>query len=138
MADSTSPASAAPGHDPAAHAHDNHVPLYLKIFVALLVLTVLEYFYAYVAAERGFLLLVVGLMAMAVTKAVLVGMYFMHLKFEGRWVYYMLVPAGILAMVFIFALYPDIGRQESMPSGPAADDDDFSAAPFDPAAARRA
>ena len=39
----------------------------------------------------------------AIIKASLVGWYFMHLKFEGKWVYSMLVPAGILAAVFIFA-----------------------------------
>ena len=47
----------------------------------------------------------------AVIKACLVGWYFMHLKFEGKWVYYMLVPAGILAIVLIFALIPDIAMQ---------------------------
>ena len=31
------------------------------------------------------------------------GWYFMHLKFEGNWVYAMLVPAGILAMILSFA-----------------------------------
>ena len=35
----------------------------------------------------------------------------MHLKFEGNWVYYMLVPAAFLAMVFIVALYPDMAMQ---------------------------
>ena len=50
-------------------------------------------------------------MAMAIIKATLVGWYFMHLKFEGRWVYFMLVPAGILATIFVLALYPDIGMQ---------------------------
>ena len=53
----------------------------------------------------------VGLLAMAITKATLVGWYFMHLKFEGRWVYFMLVPAGVLATIFVLALYPDIGMQ---------------------------
>jgi len=53
--------------------------------------------------------LVLGLVVLAVTKATLVGLFFMHLKYEGNWVYYMLVPAAILAMVFTFALYPDIG-----------------------------
>ena len=49
--------------------------------------------------------LVVGLLAMAITKATLVGWYFMHLKFEGRWVYFMLVPAGVLATIFVLALF---------------------------------
>lgn len=61
--------------------------------------------------------LILGLLILAVTKATLVGMFFMHLKFEGRWVFYMLVPAAILAMVFISALVPDIAMQE----GPAVE-----------------
>ena len=44
------------------------------------------------------------------------GWYFMHLKFEKHWVYFMLVPAGILACVLIFALIPDIAN-------PAIDDE---------------
>ena len=55
--------------------------------------------------------LIVGLLILAVTKAALVGIWFMHLKFEGRWVYYMLVPAGILAVIFTTALYPDMAMQ---------------------------
>jgi hypothetical protein len=61
--------------------------------------------------------LILGLLTLAVTKATLVGMFFMHLKFEGRWVYYFLIPAAILAMVFIFALVPDVAMQE----GPAVE-----------------
>ena len=45
-------------------------------------------------AEHGFALLVLGLMSLAGIKAALVGLYFMHLKFEGRWIYFMLVPAS--------------------------------------------
>ena len=55
--------------------------------------------------------LIPGLMVLAITKATLVGFWFMHLKFEGRWVYYMLIPAGVLAMIFIVALYPDMAMQ---------------------------
>jgi cytochrome c oxidase subunit 4 len=61
--------------------------------------------------HERFLTLVVGLMFLACIKAGLVAWYFMHLKFEGRWVYYMLVPAMFLAAVFILALYPDIGAE---------------------------
>jgi cytochrome c oxidase subunit 4 len=31
----------------------------------------------------------------------------MHLKFEGKWVYLLIVPAIILAMVLVLALVPD-------------------------------
>ncbi|HEX8201523.1 MAG TPA: cytochrome C oxidase subunit IV family protein [Isosphaeraceae bacterium] len=112
----------------AQHEHaESHVRTYLKVFVALLVFTILEYFYAKFASRFQFhiALLILGLMALAVVKAALVGLYFMHLKFEGRWVYLMLVPAGILAMVFIFALSPDIAMQPSAP--PTTVDEDEAA-----------
>ena len=64
----------------------------------------------------------IGLMFWAVIKASMVGWYFMHLKFEQKWVYYMLVPAAILAAVFIFALTPDIAMQPSSDDEPAEDD----------------
>ena len=41
----------------------------------------------------------------------MVGWYFMHLKFEGNWVYAMLVPAGILAIILTTALIPDVAMQ---------------------------
>ena len=108
---------------------ESHAP-YMKVFFALLVFTILEYLYAKFTQD-SFFLLVFGLMAMAITKATLVGMYFMHLKFEGRWVYIMLVPACILAMVLIFALYPDIGRQRTgEEAAPQAQDEVATVPPF--------
>ncbi len=106
---------------------ESHAP-YMKIFYVLLVLTVLEYFYAKLASKMGFSLaaLILGLMGLAITKATLVGMYFMHLKFEGRWVYLMLLPASLLALGLICALYPDIGQQRTADQE-AADDDVVSA-----------
>lgn len=67
--------------------------------------------------------LIPGLMALAVTKAALVGIWFMHLKFEGTWVYYMLVPAGILAIIFIVALYPDMAMQPTSEQQDAQEED---------------
>jgi cytochrome c oxidase subunit 4 len=94
-------------HDQEMHV-ESHAP-YLKVFFALLIFTIMEYFYAMLPIS--FPALVVGLLAMAITKAALVGWYFMHLKFEGNWVYFMIVPAGVLATIFVLALYPDIGMQ---------------------------
>ncbi len=38
----------------------------------------------------------------------MVGWYFMHLKFEGKWVYALIVPAVILATILVLALCPDV------------------------------
>jgi len=85
---------------------ESHAP-YMKVFWALLVFTILEYLYARFL-PLGFAPLVAGLMVMAITKAFLVGWYFMHLKFEGRWVYMLLIPACLLAMIVVAGLTPDI------------------------------
>ncbi len=94
-------------HDQEMHV-ESHAP-YIKVFLVLLVFTVIEYFYAMIFKD-AFTVLVLGLMTCAIIKAGLVGWYFMHLKFEGLWVYYMLVPAAILACVLIFGLIPDIAN----------------------------
>ena len=117
-------------HDQEMHA-ESHAP-YLKVFFALAIFTAIEYFYARIFKDT-FTTLVLGLMFWAVIKASMVGWYFMHLKFEGRWVYYMLVPAGILAMVFIFTLTPDIGMTPGEDVGGGEDDPSAAIfAPLDP------
>lgn len=92
-------------------AVESHTSQYIKIFLVLIVFTIAEYLYASIFANHTFLVLVLGLMSMAIFKATLVGLYFMHLKFEGKWVYFMLVPAGLLALVLTFALVPDVAMQ---------------------------
>jgi cytochrome c oxidase subunit IV len=99
---------------------ESHAP-YIKVFLTLAVFTAIEYFYARVFKDT-FTTLVLGLMFSALIKASLVGWYFMHLKFEGKWVYYMLVPAGLLAAVLVFALMPDIAMQPSSDENPTEDE----------------
>lgn len=112
---------------------ESHAP-YLKVFGALAVFTAIEYFYAYFFKD-AFTGLVLGLMFWALLKAGLVGWYFMHLKFEGNWVYSMLVPAGILAAILILALIPDIARQPE--TGEETPEDETAAtAPLYPGAFR--
>ena len=94
---------------------ESHAP-YFKVFGALLALTILEYVYASFV-KPPFLTLIVGLMAMALIKAAMVAWYFMHLKFEGRWIYLMVIPVLILATILTVALIPDM----SFP--PRANDD---------------
>lgn len=81
--------------------------IYLTVFGALLVLTAVS-----VATSEGFkeislvpILIVIG---MATAKATLVGLFFMHLKFEKAWKYILVVPPLILMIIMILALCPDI------------------------------
>jgi cytochrome c oxidase subunit IV len=87
------------------HQQEAHAP-YLKVWLALAVLTAVEYFYA-AWFSKLFVTLLIGLLIWAGIKAGLVGWYFMHLKFEGKWVYILIVPAVVLAAILTLALVPD-------------------------------
>lgn len=62
----------------AEHKHPN----YMAIFWILLTVTVLEVGYSFLRVPRG--VLITGLVALAAFKALLVALYFMHLKFERK------------------------------------------------------
>src|SRR5262245_43122264 len=88
---------------------ESHAP-YMKVWAGLAVLTAIEYFYALMLKDR-FVLLVLGLVALALVKASMVGWYFMHLKFEKRWVYLLIVPACVMAVFLTLMLYPDMAMK---------------------------
>lgn len=99
----------------AQQQHESYVKAYLRVFLALLVLTMVEYLYAKLFADSPAFLLIAGLVVIAVVKAALVGMFFMHLLFEGRWKYLMLIPTTFLAVVTVAGLIPDIAMQRPDP-----------------------
>ena len=70
------------GHD-AGHDHKPNRKEYFVIFVALFVLTVLEVIVAQIPGLSKTILALV-LVGMAVAKAALVGLYYMHLKHETK------------------------------------------------------
>ena len=92
-----------PDAEHAAHPHVN----YFKIFLALCVCTLLSVVFDVIPASRGVVAVLV--LAVAVAKAQYVMRYFMHLKFEGKWKYVLLLPTTILACGIPLALAPDIG-----------------------------
>lgn len=63
---------------PVRHAH----PGYVGIFVVLALLTGLELSVAFLSWSKA--VLIVILLLLAVWKALLVALYYMHLRFEGR------------------------------------------------------
>jgi cytochrome c oxidase subunit 4 len=99
-----------------AQAHDTHAhhgpdfKLYMVVAFALSVFTITSFIFNYmyrtnfITANTSFLLI----LGVAIIKAVLVGMYFMHLKFEWGKLYFMIIPAFILAAMFAVVLLPDI------------------------------
>jgi cytochrome c oxidase subunit 4 len=84
-----------------AHKHPN----YMAIFWWLAILTVVEL--AVVFMPLGKLTIGVLLCALALGKATMVAMYFMHLKFEVRMLGLIAVTPLAIATLLIFLLLPD-------------------------------
>lgn len=79
---------------------------YLKVFGALAFLTLAEVVVAFLPIAK--LVIVVFLLAMAMTKALLVAMYYMHLRYD-RWILAFIAASPlILAAILVLALLPDI------------------------------
>ncbi len=100
-------------HADAHGGHEGpHVMAYLIVFAALAVFTLVSFAANYAAAqERQWISTYASfviILGVAVVKATLVGMYFMHLKFDWGRLYFMIVPAFILGTVMVIVLLPDI------------------------------
>ncbi|AMV36669.1 cytochrome C oxidase subunit IV family protein [Planctomyces sp. SH-PL62] len=100
---------ATPAQAEAAAEAEAHDP-YLKVLFGLMVMTILEYFYARVFKDAPGPL-IFGLVLMAAAKASLVGWFFMHLKYERLWVFLVLAPACVLALILTALLFPDFVMQ---------------------------
>jgi caa(3)-type oxidase subunit IV len=94
----------------ATHHEGSGVGAYVVIFLALIVFTAVSFVVNYaVRAESiqvgtGFTLI----LGVAVCKAVLVAMFFMHLKFDWPKLYFMIIPVLILGTMMVVVLLPDI------------------------------
>ncbi len=49
------------------------------------------------------------MMAVSCTKAMLVILFFMHVKYEANWKYVLTFPAGFMAIFLTLMLVPDVG-----------------------------
>jgi cytochrome c oxidase subunit IV len=80
---------------------DGHtIPNYMAIFWWLLGLTIVEIAWS-VIPHHSKLVLAGGIVGMAVIKAVLVAIYFMHLKFERRVLGVLFASTLILGMILV-------------------------------------
>ena len=87
-------------------ATTHNEPNYMGVFWWLLVLTLLELGVIYMPVHRlGILALLVVL---AITKAALVALYFMHLKFERLTLGLIALSPFVLCIFLILMLLPDI------------------------------
>ncbi len=79
---------------------------YLLVFFWLTVFTGIEIAMTKFGWSRP--MLATGLIATALVKASLVAYFFMHLRFEGKVIYFMILFPGAIAILFILLLFPDI------------------------------
>ena len=94
------------GHTEAMpHHHVN----YVMIFLVLVVLTVVTVAVALHRFEREWVNLLLAMLVASV-KAACVALYFMHLKFEGKLIYLILLVPLILCVILCCALIPDIAH----------------------------
>ncbi len=81
-------------------------PNYIGVFWWLLVLTVLEIAVIYTPLAR--MAIAILLVSMAISKATLVALYFMHLKFERVTLGLVALSPFLLCLFLILMLTPDI------------------------------
>jgi cytochrome c oxidase subunit 4 len=79
---------------------------YYKIFGILTVLTIAEIAWVFVVPHSR-ALLAGGLGLMAAAKASLVGLYYMHLRYEGRLLWVVALFPVVLVIVMISGFLPD-------------------------------
>jgi caa(3)-type oxidase subunit IV len=105
-------------------SHDNHAGIakYIYVFLALCVLTLMSFwtanrlpipcpFHNDPAVSRAFM------MAVSCTKAMLVILFFMHVKYEANWKYVLTIPAGMMSIFLGLMLIPDVGMRMRNPGG---------------------
>ena len=101
---STPTATAPEVHTADAHAaHDDHGKRpYMLIFWALLVLTVFEVSTIFIPIPENLHFIVTAplLMAIAIGKAGLVAAYYMHLRYDPRWLLPVFIGPFVLAILF--------------------------------------
>jgi len=103
-------------HHPAhAHGHEQHGSwwTYIYVFGFLLALTAVSFavgnWTEMKARAPG--VIWATMMAVSVAKALLVILFFMHLKWEANWKYVLTVPCCIMSVFLVLMLVPDVGRR---------------------------
>jgi caa(3)-type oxidase subunit IV len=91
-------------------SHDMRVKAYFSVFIALSVFTLVS-FLANEAVRQGWIgatTSFVIILGVAIIKAFLVGLIFMHLNFDWNRVYFIIVPISILGVMMMLVFLPDI------------------------------
>lgn len=85
----------------------HHVVPYYTIFLVLVGLTVVTVGIAFVRFPNELINVLLALLVASI-KGACVAFFFMHLKFEGKLIYLMLLVPICLMLILVFALIPDV------------------------------
>jgi cytochrome c oxidase subunit 4 len=101
------------GHADGDHAHGGSVKTYMAVFIALCVLTTASFMtwtpMWHKAVSDNKHVAWAFMMAISCTKALLVILFFMHLKYEANWKYVLTFPAAFMSIFLALMLVPDVG-----------------------------
>jgi len=96
-----------------AHDHEDHggIAQYIYVFIALCLLTGASFFTysSYWPFPKQPKIGWAFMMSVSCTKAMLVILFFMHVKYEANWKYVLTIPAAFMSIFLILALVPDVG-----------------------------
>lgn len=81
---------------------EHKTPNYIVVWAGLAILTVVEVAVVYLRLPRR--LMIVSLVFLALWKAMLVALYFMHLKFEPKRLLYIVLAPFPLAIIMVVAV----------------------------------
>jgi cytochrome c oxidase subunit 4 len=96
------------------HDHDGHhgpnLQVYMVVAGALAIFTLVSFVCNYMVRQdvMSAALAFVIILSVAIVKSTLVGLYFMHLKYDWAKLYFVIVPISILATMMIIVLMPDL------------------------------
>lgn len=85
--------------------HGNLFKVYMIVAVALAVATAASFIVNQTVSTKAAAFVMI--LGVAIIKATLVGTYFMHLKWDWKLLYFLIVPAFILGTMMMIVLMPD-------------------------------
>ena len=100
--------------DQLTHGRHEGLAKYIYVFIALAILTGCSFFTQsqwwpfHDRPHVGWAFMI----AVSCTKALLVILFFMHVKYEAGWKYALTLPAGFMAVFLTLMLVPDIGMRD--------------------------
>jgi cytochrome c oxidase subunit 4 len=96
-------------HHPEGH-HGPNLQVYMVVASALAIFTLVSFVCNWLVRQdvMSAVLAFVIILSVAVVKSTLVGLYFMHLKYDWARLYFVIVPISILATMMIIVLMPDL------------------------------